>query len=146
MPLNVFFRQILGVMFTSRDGYSFEYDYALQRVMVYELTRVFPVVVDPPSIAADSTANVIVTAIGVATNDRIVALPSTVLENGLVEKGAWASAVNQITIRLQNTLAIAVDGAPISWEFLAIRPQAREVLAGTNLSTLTGVRFMAWGY
>ncbi len=146
MPLGAFFRQILGVMFTNTAGYSFDYDYVLQRVRAFETARVFLVAVDPPSIAADSTANVVVTATGAAIIDRIVALPPAALENGLVLKSVWASAADQITMRLQNTLPAAVDGVSLTWEFLAMRPQAREVLAGTNLSAVTGVRFLAWGY
>ncbi|MBT9177516.1 MAG: hypothetical protein DDT20_01850 [Firmicutes bacterium] len=146
MDLRRFFTRLLGVIFEGKSGYSFEYDYATRRVRVLEKHNVFPVTIDPPLIAADSTANVAVAVPGVVTTDRIHALPPAALENGLVLKAVWASAANEVTIRLQNTLPTAVDGAALLWMFIASGAQQREVRNLTNLSALTGVRFCAWGY
>ncbi|MBT9168881.1 MAG: hypothetical protein DDT19_02231 [Syntrophomonadaceae bacterium] len=146
MDLRRFFTRLLGVIFESRSGYSFEYDYAARRVRAFEVHSAFTATIDPPSIAADSTANVAVAVPGVVTTDRIHALPPAALENGLVFKAVWASAANEVTIRLQNTLPTAVDGVALVWTFLVFGVQLREVRNLTNLSALTGVRFSAWGY
>ncbi|MBT9169492.1 MAG: hypothetical protein DDT19_02852 [Syntrophomonadaceae bacterium] len=146
MDMRRFFTRLLGVIFEGKAGYSFEYDYATRRVRAFEVHSTFTVTIDPPLIAADSTVNVVVAISGVVTTDRITALPPAALENGLVVKTAWASGANEVTLRLQNTLPTAVDGAALVWTFLVFGSQAREVRNLTNLSALTGVRFSAWGY
>lgn len=136
----------------------------LQNTKVLGNTRMYSAAIDPASIAADSTADTAVAVTGVTTVDRIVAFSPIDLENGLVLKSVWASAANQITVRIQNTTAAAVDGVSKTWNFLAMpepaaidgasktwtfiayRDQAREVKNATDLSAVTGVRFFAWGY
>ncbi len=134
----------------------------LKNVRLIGNPRTFMINVNPPLIAADSMASVPVSVPGVTAADRIIAFPSSALENGLVLKSA-TSGTDQITLVLQNTLPAAVDGALLTWAalafpdggnvdgaartwtFLTFNGQAREVSNATNLSAVT-VRISAIGF
>lgn len=135
----------------------------IQNTKSLDNTRIYSVDINPPSIAADSTTNVAVAVTGVATADKIIAFPPSGLENGLVAKTCWASAADEITVRLQNTTAAAVDGASLTWNFLCspcggavdganktwtflvFKQEHREVKDGVDLSAVT-MRALVNGY
>jgi hypothetical protein len=134
-----------GVVLESKSGYVFEYDYTNKKIKAMQRHVVYTAAVDPASIATDAIANTAVTVTGVVTADRITAIPPNDLEAGLVMQSAWASGANQVTVRLQNVSAGAVDGVSKTWTFIAYGAADREVPDTTDLSTLTDVRFVAWG-
>ena len=72
--------------------------------------------VDPPSISANTVAQVAVTVSGVSAGDVITGEPPTALEAGLIPIGYIASA-NTITILLANITAGAINGASRTWTF-----------------------------
>jgi hypothetical protein len=80
--------------------------------------KVGPVSVNPASIGAVASGDTAVTVQGVQTDMDVVALPPTDLDAGLALQAAWVSAQNQITVRLTNASAGAVDGAAKNWYFL----------------------------
>lgn len=137
--------ELKGVQFESKSGYFFEYDYTNKKAKVMQQHVSYSAAVDPASIALDAVANTAVAVTGVATTDRIIAIPPVDLEAGLVMQSAWVSAANTVTVRLQNTTGAAIDGASKTWTFLAFRAFSKEVPNATDLSALSGVRFIAWG-
>ena len=79
------------------------------------------VAVDPPSIAANTTANVTVTVSGLTTSDKAWVTPVNALEDGLVAESAEVTAANTLSIGIRNTTGAAIDGASRNWQYLAIR-------------------------
>lgn len=74
------------------------------------------VTVDPPSVGANTTAEFDVVLAGVAVGDRVHVIPPAALNAGLFVAAVRAKAGN-ITIRLGNCTAGALDAASGSWEY-----------------------------
>ena len=84
--------------------------------------KIGTVTVDPPSIAAGSSANVNVTVSGLTTSHRVIAMCQGDLEAGLVPQAAYVSAANTLTIRLYNPTTSAIDGTAKTWFYIAWVP------------------------
>lgn len=80
-----------------------------------------PLTVNPPSIAANTSA-VVSMAIAAATTDLIFLTPPALIEGGLVFQGADINPVNVLNIRLRNVTGAAIDGAALIWSSLVITP------------------------
>ena len=78
--------------------------------------------IDPPSIATIASADVAVTVAGLTTGHKVIVQCQEALENGLVCIAAWVSAVDQLTVRITNWSAAAVDGVARSWAYFAYIP------------------------
>lgn len=77
------------------------------------------VAVNPPSIAATSSAEVAVSISGVAVGDIVLFEPPSGLETGLAASGTGrVSAANTVQLRLTNVTGAAVDGASRTWRYL----------------------------
>ena len=89
---------------------------AVGRIQSYE------VVVDVPSIAANITAEVAVAVPGVHVGDHYVGgeIAST-LNAGLGLVGGYVSAANQVTLRIQNSTAGALDPASATMQLTISR-------------------------
>ena len=81
--------------------------------------RVGTVSVDPPSIAATTSATFTVTLTCAAT-DKIILIPLSTIEAGLIFQGANITAANTVTIRLYNYTAAAVDGVALDWVYILL--------------------------
>ena len=147
MDLASHFKNLLGVMFETKSGYIFEYDYTNKKAKAMQHLRNFTVSVDLPSINANATADVAITVTGIGTSDRLVeVIPAAALDHGLVVQRIWVSGANTVTARISNLTAGAIDAAAANWTFVTKKDIAQEVPSATNLSAVTGVRFFAWGY
>jgi len=78
--------------------------------------------VDPPSIAAGTSANVDVTVTGLTTSHRILATCQAGLEAGLVPQAVHVVTDNTLRVRLYNSTAAAIDGSPRLWFYIAWIP------------------------
>ena len=78
--------------------------------------------IDPPSIAATTTTDVAVTVSGLTTSHKVIVCCQEALEHGLVAIAAWASAADQLTVRITNWTGAAIDGVARSWFYLAYIP------------------------
>jgi hypothetical protein len=78
------------------------------------------VMINPPSIPAGVSTNVDVTVIGLVVADNIIAMCQGALENGLVPQAAWVHATNTLRVRLFNSTAVAIDGAPLPWVWMRL--------------------------
>ncbi len=88
-----------------------------------DVVKLFTVNVDPPSIGANLAATVAV-ALPAGTalvGDKVFAAPPPALEAALVCGGCWISAADQVSVRIANASAGAVDGASRAWDFLLVR-------------------------
>ena len=72
------------------------------------------VTVDPPSIAANSEADVVMAVAGALTTDACTVSPGFYLDPGLGIVGCWTGA-NTVTMRLRNFTASAIDSASHTW-------------------------------
>lgn len=77
--------------------------------------------VNPASIAAGANGTTDVTIAGLATTDVVVVNPPSTLTDGLVFCGANVTAANTLTVSLLNTTDEAVDGAALTWSYIALR-------------------------
>jgi len=78
--------------------------------------------VDPPSIGAGASANVDVTVSGLTTSHKVVVMCQAALEAGLVPQAASVPSANTLRIRLYNPTASPIDGASLSWFYMAWIP------------------------
>ncbi len=145
--INLPLTDVKGMFIENRDGYSFQYDAINKKMKVFQHLRSYTVSVDLPSIAAGATSDVAVTVTGITTNDNLVSLvtPGN-LTHGLVIQEARITAANTITLRVSNLSAAAIDELAKNYTFVVQKNVAQEVPNGSNLSTLTGVSFLAYGW
>jgi hypothetical protein len=80
------------------------------------------VTIDPPSIAAGSTANVDVTVPGLTTSHRVIVMCQSDLEHGLIPIAAYVPAANTLRVRITNFTASAIDGVARTWFYIAWIP------------------------
>jgi hypothetical protein len=80
------------------------------------------VTIDPPSIAAGSTANVDVTVAGLTTSHRVMVMCQGDLEHGLIPIAAYVPAADTLRVRLTNFTAAAIDGVARTWFYIAWIP------------------------
>lgn len=77
--------------------------------------------VNPPSINANTSANVDVTVSGLATNMIVFVTPPADLEDDLEFRGVSIPSANTLRLRLRNNNASTpVDGAARTWHYLAL--------------------------
>ena len=80
------------------------------------------VTIDPPSIAAGSTANVDVTVSGLTTDHCVLVMCQSDLEHGLIPIAAYVPAANTLRVRITNFTSAAIDGAARKWFYIAWIP------------------------
>jgi hypothetical protein len=80
------------------------------------------VTIDPPSIAATSTANVDVTVSGLTTSHCVLVMCQSDLEHGLIPIAAYVPAANTLRVRITNFTSAAIDGAARKWFYIAWIP------------------------
>jgi hypothetical protein len=80
------------------------------------------VTIDPPSIAAGSTANVDVTVSGLTTSHCVLVMCQSDLEHGLIPIAAYVPAANTLRVRITNFTSAAIDGAARRWFYIAWIP------------------------
>jgi hypothetical protein len=80
------------------------------------------VTIDPPSIAAGSTANVDVSVPGLTTSHRVLVMCQSDLEHGLIPIAAYVPAANTLRVRITNFTSAAIDGAARTWFYIAWIP------------------------
>jgi hypothetical protein len=80
------------------------------------------VTIDPPSIAAGSTANVDVSVPGLTTRHMVLVMCQSDLEHGLIPIAAYVPADNTLRVRLTNFTGAAIDGAARTWFYIAWIP------------------------
>ncbi|KJS23144.1 MAG: hypothetical protein VR72_02975 [Clostridiaceae bacterium BRH_c20a] len=148
MDLSNYLKSVEGVMFESKAGYVFEYDYTNKKVKVLRHLRTLTTAAhDLASVTAGTTVDVDITVTGVTTSDRIVGiLPPVALEHGIIIQSARVKSANTITIRISNVTAGDIDPAAGDFSFVLEQDVAQEVPNTTDLSALEDVRFLAWGY
>ena len=81
--------------------------------------------IDPPSIGAVASADVVVTLPGIAVGDTVIPIPPATLTAGLAPQGFVVTGANAGNLRLTNASAGAIDGAALVWTFLIIDRTAR---------------------
>lgn len=78
---------------------------------------------DPASVATVTTSEQAVTVPGVLATDICCAvIPPATLNAGLGVVGWRVSAANQVTVRIMNTTAGALDAVSGTWRFIIGRP------------------------
>lgn len=77
--------------------------------------------VNPDSMNTCTSTDTAVSVTGILTTDIIQAIPPAALEAGINLSHAWASAADQITVRLGNVTAGTVNPAAATWRFLVWR-------------------------
>jgi hypothetical protein len=78
--------------------------------------------IDPPSIAATSTANVDVTVAGLTTSHCVLVMCQSDLEHGLIPIAAYVPAANTLRVRITNFTSAAIDGTARTWFYIAWIP------------------------
>ena len=96
--------------------------------------------VDPASIAAGTVGTAACTASGITSAAHVYLTPPTALEDGLVLEGATAGS-GSITVSLLNTTAGAIDGAALTWSWLAWTPTS-EWLEYTSVIRYKGMDYI----
>jgi hypothetical protein len=79
------------------------------------------VAVDPASLAAGVSGNTDVTVPGLTTDMVVFANPAGALDTGLAYQGCSVPAADTLRIRLANFTAGAVNGASLTWNYLAFK-------------------------
>lgn len=94
--------------------------------------RIGEVAVNPPNILANTTVDVAAIALPAGTaaigDYADVQAPAT-LEHGLVAQGARIDVADQLTIRISNVTAGAIDGANKTWTYKIIKATAARPIA-----------------
>jgi hypothetical protein len=75
--------------------------------------------VNPASIAGSTSSTQTFTLTGLTTNHKIVVTNGTAFNSGLIIQGAWASALNTISIEFRNTTNQAVDAGGHDIQYFA---------------------------
>lgn len=131
------------IVIPTMSGYSFDYDRTNDKVRVFQETQSGTVTVDPGNHTAVASVNTDVTVTGLATTDVVMVVPPVTLEAGIAVQGAYVSSTDTLRIRTTNASAGAINPASATWTWVVLG--RKEVLTGTDLSGLTGVRFVALG-
>jgi len=77
---------------------------------------------DPPSIAATSSASIDNAIPGLTTQHKVLVTCNDNLENGLVFQGAYVPSNGILRITLYNSTAAAIDGVSRNWLVVAWLP------------------------
>ena len=77
------------------------------------------VTIDPPSIAGGATADVDVTVSGLTTSHKVTIQCQGALEHGLVCIAASVPAADTLRVRISNLTGVAIDGAALTWAYIA---------------------------
>lgn len=77
------------------------------------------ITIDPASVAGASDSTQTFTLTGLTTNHKIVITSGTAFTGGLIITGAWASALNTISIAFRNTSNQAVDTGAYTIQYFA---------------------------
>lgn len=77
------------------------------------------ITIDPASVAGASDSTQTFTLTGLTTNHKIVITPGTAFTSGLIVTGAWASALDTVSIAFRNTSNQAVDAGPHIIQYFA---------------------------
>jgi hypothetical protein len=80
------------------------------------------VTIDPPSIAAGSTANVDVSVPGLTTSHKVLVMCQDNLEHGLIPIAAYVPSDGTLRVRITNFTSAAIDGAARTWFYIAWIP------------------------
>jgi len=79
------------------------------------------VTIDPPSIAATTTANVDVGVTGLTAGEKVRAWCLGDLEHGLICTTSYCPAANTLRVRITNWTGAAIDGAARTWAWVVFR-------------------------
>ena len=77
--------------------------------------------VDPANNASDAVSNNAVALTGLLTTDYIRGVPPVDIEAGVVPLAVWPSNADEVTVRVHNPTAGAVNGVSKTWTFLVTR-------------------------
>jgi hypothetical protein len=80
------------------------------------------VTVDPASINGGASGNTDVSVDGLTTRHKVVAMCQGALEAGLVPQAAYVPTDGTLRIRLYNATGSPIDGAALTWFFIAWIP------------------------
>lgn len=129
-------------------GFLARYDHTNQKLKVHSAIKTYTATYDPASLGAVTARDDAITVTGVAATDIVVGYQAApALLSGLSIQEVRVSGANQITVRLNNASAGALDGASGTWTFYVASANgaAPEIADTTDLSALLGVRVTAYG-
>lgn len=89
--------------------------------------RMGQVAINPPNILANTTVDVAAIALPAGTaaiGDYVDMQPPATLEHGLVFQSARIDVADQLTVRISNVTAGAIDGANLTWTYKVIKVTA----------------------
>ena len=95
--------------------------------MAFDLNRRGPTTLrvqtalDPANNASDAISNNALAVTGILTTDYVQGFAPAALEAGVVPTVVWPSNADEISVRVQNPTAGAVNGASRTWDFLITR-------------------------
>jgi hypothetical protein len=131
-------------------GYGCTYDYTNQKLKLYSGTKVLTATFDPASLGAITSRDDAITFTGVVSTDQVIAvIPPNGILSSVVVQNARVTATDQITVRLTNPSAGAVDVASGTWTAIlqAASGASKEITNATDLSTIvTDLRVTATGH
>lgn len=108
---------------TTLDGPGMAYSILANLLTTSPALFIFTVAFDMASVASATTAEQAVTVTGVASTDICIAvIPASGLNAGLAVTGGRVTAANQVTIRISNSTAGALDPASQNYTFVVIKP------------------------
>lgn len=94
--------------------------------------RIGEVAVNPPNILANTTVDVAAIALPAGTaavGDYVDIQPPATLEHGLVCQGGRIDVADQLTLRISNVTAGAIDGAQKTWTYKVVKLSAARPVA-----------------
>lgn len=94
--------------------------------------RIGEVAINPPNILANTTVDIAAIALPVGTaavGDYVDVQAPATLEHGLVCQGARIAVADQLTVRISNVTAGAIDGANLVWTYKIIKLTAARPVA-----------------